>query len=90
MESNWRSDVWRLGLNGGWPGELIAGLAYGNLIAYSLDPGPPFYWIMNSNDPDYFWFIADFGGDQGYRAVSFATVPSTNRRFPYGRNVAPD
>lgn len=91
MESNWRSQVNEFGLNNGWPGEVGLGdITYGNLVARDLTTSDPRVYLMQSSDPNYFLFVADFGGDRGWEAFSFGSVPSLTPHFPYGRPVPPD
>lgn len=83
-------NVWELGLNAGWPGEITSTIAYGGLASRLLDVSTPDTWCVQSTNPNYWILVGWFGGNRGYGAISTPTVPNLTPHFPYGRIVVPD
>lgn len=90
MESSWRTNIPALGLADGDYLSVFLGGAYGGLAARDLTSLPAEYYLCQTTNPNYFYLVGYLGDDRGWAAFYVGTVPSTHRRFPYGRPVPPD
>lgn len=80
MESNWRMNVWRLGLNDGWC--YLAGRSQSDTtVAY----------VASTRYPKGFFGLArNHGGDQGWRIDDLVQASPLHPHFPFGQKVLPD